>query len=38
MLNVARASQLLFYPEFLPDAHRGWDCQRIGGGSARGRV
>ncbi len=23
MLNVARASQLLFYPEFLPDRHRG---------------
>jgi hypothetical protein len=23
MLNLARASQLLYYPEFLPDAHRG---------------
>jgi hypothetical protein len=23
MLNLARASQLMYYPEFLPDAHRG---------------
>ena len=23
MVNLARASQLLYYPEFLPDAHRG---------------
>ena len=22
MLNLARASQLMYYPEFLPDAHR----------------
>ena len=25
MLDLARASQLLYYPEFLPDAHRGRD-------------
>ena len=23
MMNLARASQLMYYPEFLPDAHRG---------------
>ena len=28
MLNLARASQLLYYPEFLPDAHRGRSFRR----------
>jgi len=34
MLNLARASQLLYYPEFLPDAHRG---QGLPSGSAADR-
>ena len=37
MLDLARASQLLYYPEFLPDAHRVAVFRRIGGRSARRR-